>query len=79
MRLLFTDIQMPGECNGMQLAAKVHARWPHVLLIVTCGRLSVSGEDMPHHGCFIAKPYPVQELVKQVSSLIADQKSGALR
>jgi two-component system, response regulator PdtaR len=28
VRLLFTDIQMPGSCEGMDLARKVHARWP---------------------------------------------------
>jgi two-component system, response regulator PdtaR len=28
VRLLFTDIQMPGSCDGMDLARKVHARWP---------------------------------------------------
>jgi CheY-like chemotaxis protein len=33
VRLLFTDIQMPGGCDGMDLARKVHARWPNVLLV----------------------------------------------
>jgi two-component system, response regulator PdtaR len=28
VRLLFTDIQMPGSCDGMDLARQVHARWP---------------------------------------------------
>jgi CheY-like chemotaxis protein len=28
VRLLFTDIQMPGALSGMDLAREVHARWP---------------------------------------------------
>src|SRR5277367_5526302 len=28
VRLLFTDIQMPGRIDGMDLARQVHARWP---------------------------------------------------
>jgi two-component system, response regulator PdtaR len=30
VRLLFTDIQMPGSCDGMDLARQVHARWPNI-------------------------------------------------
>ena len=30
VRLLFTDIQMPGALDGMDLVREVHARWPRV-------------------------------------------------
>lgn len=79
IRVLFTDIQMPGQCDGMKLAAKVHERWPNVLLIVTSGRLNIADEDVPDHGCFVAKPYPDQALVGQVTRLIADQEARARR
>jgi CheY-like chemotaxis protein len=32
VRLLFTDIQMPGSCDGMDLARKVQTRWPYILI-----------------------------------------------
>jgi two-component system, response regulator PdtaR len=35
VRLLFTDIHMPGAFDGMELARRVHDRWPHVQLVVT--------------------------------------------
>jgi CheY-like chemotaxis protein len=35
VRLLFTDVQMPGALDGMELAREVHARWPRVLLAGT--------------------------------------------
>jgi CheY-like chemotaxis protein len=38
VRLLFTDIQMPGVLNGLDLAREVHARWPGVLLVITSGQ-----------------------------------------
>jgi two-component system, response regulator PdtaR len=28
IRVLFTDIQMPGKLDGIQLARKVHEQWP---------------------------------------------------
>jgi two-component system, response regulator PdtaR len=40
VRLLFTDIQMPGSCDGMELARQVHARWPNILLVITSGQNS---------------------------------------
>jgi len=39
VRLLFTDIQMPGGSNGLDLAREVHARWPNVLLVITSGQV----------------------------------------
>jgi two-component system, response regulator PdtaR len=30
VRLLFTDIQMAGSGDGMDLARQVHARWPNI-------------------------------------------------
>jgi CheY-like chemotaxis protein len=55
--LLFTDIDMPGTIDGLELAQVVHERWPLVRLIVTSGRHSVSDEQVPDDGRFIAKPY----------------------
>lgn len=37
VRLLFTDVRMPGLCDGMDLARQVHAHWPHILLVITSG------------------------------------------
>ncbi len=27
---VFTDIEMPGETNGLSLAAEIKTRWPHI-------------------------------------------------
>ena len=35
IRVLFTDIQMPGVLGGIQLARRIHEQWPDVLLL-TC-------------------------------------------
>jgi CheY-like chemotaxis protein len=57
VRVLFTDIDMPGEFDGMELAERVHQRWPKVLLLVTSGRSSLHDADVPDHGMFLSKPY----------------------
>eukprot|EP01035_Chromulina_nebulosa_P042709 gene42709-57821_t len=35
IRLMFTDIDMPGSMDGLKLAMAVRDRWPPVKIIVT--------------------------------------------
>lgn len=37
--VLFTDINMPGRCDGLDLARQVHALRPDVHLIITSGKM----------------------------------------
>jgi two-component system, response regulator PdtaR len=69
VRLLFTDIQMPGKIDGMDLARQVHARWPNVLLLITSGQISPTRAEIPDDGRFVAKPYRSYELLAQVDDL----------
>jgi CheY-like chemotaxis protein len=70
VRLLFTDIQMPGAIDGLELARLVHQRWPHILLVMTSGRQRPSNAEIPDHGRFIAKPYRARELLGQVNEML---------
>ena len=70
VRLLFTDIQMPGALDGMDLARQVHERWPNVLLVMTSGQRKPTRAEIPDDGRFIAKPYAGEELFAQVDDLM---------
>lgn len=61
--VLFTDIDMPGSMDGLTLAARVRARWPHIRLVVTSGRVRPSCADLPDAGCFLPKPYCRSDLL----------------
>jgi two-component system, response regulator PdtaR len=61
IRLIFTDIDMPGSMNGLKLAAAVRERWPPIRIIATSGHFKVRAGDLPADARFIPKPYmPVQ-------------------
>jgi CheY-like chemotaxis protein len=61
IRVIFTDIHMPGSMDGLRLAHAVRDRWPPIKIIVTSGRGPVTKRDLPEGGLFFAKPYnPVQ-------------------
>src|ERR687894_1219082 len=55
---VFTDIDMPGGMNGLELAGIVCARWPHIALVVTSGVFRVGADKLPGDGVFLGKPYP---------------------
>ncbi|WP_168073738.1 response regulator [Caulobacter sp. SSI4214] len=62
--LMFSDIQMPGSLNGLQLAERVRADFPTVPVILTSGNDHLNSETMP--GRFIAKPYDIAQTVALV-------------
>jgi CheY-like chemotaxis protein len=66
--ILFTDIEMPGSMNGLELASHVAVRWPHIRLVITSGRVRLSNQAVPDHGKFVAKPYYPDQLLKAFSS-----------
>jgi CheY-like chemotaxis protein len=57
IRLVFTDIHMPGSMDGLKLAHAVRDRWPPIKIIVTSGREMPTKDDLPEGGRFLAKPY----------------------
>lgn len=57
IRILVTDIEMPGSMNGLRLAAAVRERWPPVVIIVTSGRIQPATAELPADTVFLAKPY----------------------
>ncbi len=67
--VLFTDVNMPGQLDGLDLAHLVHKRWPAVRLIVTSGGGRVAPKDVPDDGRFLAKPYRLGHLTTLVEEL----------
>ncbi|RIX99529.1 response regulator [Aureimonas flava] len=71
IRVLFTDVEMPGTMDGLKLARAVRDRWPPVAIIVTSGRIRVESADMPENGLFFAKPYPPRGIIEALSAIAA--------
>jgi len=69
--VLFTDVQMPGELDGVQLARIVHHRRPDVRLVVASGRTRLSAGDLPDHGRFVPKPYRPDELIEVMRDVLS--------
>ena len=68
--LVFSDVNMPGSMDGLELARRIKAEFDGIEIIVTSGNLG------PRHGAasglFIPKPYRIA----QVTDLIRDKLGG---
>lgn len=69
IRLIFTDIDMPGSMDGLALAHAVANRWPPVRIFATSGHFKVSETDLPNGGRFIPKPYRQHQLIDMLAGL----------
>ena len=70
--VLFTDVQMPGAMNGLDLAWLVHDRWPRIGLVITSGHLRPEQQGLPDGAVFIAKPYAEQAPTTIIRTLLDD-------
>jgi CheY-like chemotaxis protein len=68
--LLFTDVQMPGSMNGLQLAHVVHERWPPIKIILASGQLKLSGSDIPQDSRFFGKPLKSDEMIAEMRDML---------
>ena len=68
--LLFTDIQMPGKMDGLQLAYAVHERWPAIRIMLVSGQLKLSESEIPPHSRFFGKPLKADEIIAEMQNMI---------
>jgi CheY-like chemotaxis protein len=71
IRIVFTDVDMPGTMDGLKLAQAIRTRWPPIELIVTSGHFDLSDDDMPERGRFFPKPYRDQEIISALRHFVA--------
>ena len=76
VQVLFTDVDMPGSMNGMDLAEQVYRRWPHVLLLISSGDARPHPDEIPDHGHFLPKPYRGATLVRHIVEMMQTLRSS---
>lgn len=60
---VFTDINTPGEMDGLQFASMVSSRWPGITVFVTSGRYASKPDALPPKVKYIPKPWLPLELL----------------
>ena len=68
--LLFTDIQMPGQMDGLGLAYAVRERWPPIKIILVSGQLKLASIDIPVDSQFFGKPLAASAMIAEMQNMI---------
>lgn len=71
VRVIFTDIDMPGSMDGLGLAWLVRGRWPEIRIIVASGHRIVAPDDLPQGAAFFTKPYDCDEIAETMRRMLA--------
>lgn len=69
IRVVFSDVEMPGSMDGLRLLHAIRERWPPVVLILASGRVSPTASDMPAGTVFLQKPYREAKLLELLAGI----------
>lgn len=64
--VLFTDVNMPGPMDGLDLAGLMHDRRPDLGLVITSGRGAPDLARLPLSSIYLAKPYRPHQLAAAI-------------
>ena len=75
IKLVFTDVNMPGTMTGLELGHRVRNRWPDIPVLLTSGYLKedqdIGGFEVLH------KPYRASELIEKLCKFLSDDETCA--
>ena len=66
VRLIVTDINLPGTMNGLKLAAVAKAQRPEINFIIVTGYNAPKGDEIPPGSLFIPKPYDARKMMEAI-------------
>ena len=76
--VVVTDVRMPGEMDGADLAFTIRSRWPSIGIVVISGYFDPKVSRLPVGTSFLAKPYRTRELQALLDQQL-DLERGNLR
>lgn len=70
IHVLFSDVDMPGSMDGLELARQVHRRWPNIRLLLTSGHHNLTSSNLPDAGKFVPKPWNQDDLIAKIRDVL---------
>lgn len=77
--LVFTDMMMPGNMLGDELAARVKSLKPSVPVLFTSGYSPETAEvQLQNDTCFLAKPFKPSQMLERIRKCLDRARSSAV-
>lgn len=70
IRVVMTDVQMPGSMDGIKLAHYVRERFPPTVLVVVSGNVPLQEHELPERTTFLPKPFDPKRLLSQIDAQV---------
>ncbi len=71
IRIVVTDIQMPGSMDGLRLARYIRDAYPPIALIVSSGTVRPEQGALPDDAVFLSKPVDHRELLRVIEDRVS--------
>ena len=68
VRLIFSDVHMPGTMDGIALARFVRSEFPVIKIVLTSG--NQTRLDWVEYDGFFPKPYDADQIIKHMNTLL---------
>lgn len=75
IRVVFTDINMSGSMDGLQLVSYAHGRWPPLQFIVVSGAERPGAHELPQRARFFPKPYDLEIVSETLRIMVEGARS----
>jgi DNA-binding NtrC family response regulator len=70
--LVFSDVRLPGDMDGLHFAKAACTLWPTIRIVLTSGDHGVASADLPDGVTFMPKPWRGLDLLVQVEKAVHD-------
>ena len=70
IRVVFTDVEMPGALDGFALADRIEALWPEIGVVITSGRRFPEAVLTAPARRFVAKPFRAAQVVCAIDAVV---------
>ena len=70
IRVLVTDVRMPGWMSGIDLARLVEKKWPEISILVTSAYYTAEEGELPENMTLFPKPFSPDALAREVRLLM---------
>ncbi len=66
---VFSDVQMPGDTDGLDLARYIAVNWPAIIVVLTSGRVHPT-QDLPANIRFVSKPWKPGDVLAALTGTV---------
>jgi two-component system, response regulator PdtaR len=69
---VMTDVEMPGQIDGLELARIIEAQWTTIAVVLVSGHRLPRSDELPTRALFLAKPYSADRLIETFNAAVGD-------